>query len=210
MIIAAFNEEKVIVRTIQALLASPYPTLEVIVVDDGSKDDTAGIVRRTFAQEPRVQLLQQENAGKAQALNQGIAQSRGEILIGLDADTLFVPETVSLLVRHFSDPQVGAVAGNIQVGNRNNLWTRLQALEYTISQNFDRRAFAWLNAIGVVPGCVGAWRRSAIEAAGGYTRDTLAEDADLTWRVRKAGWKLVTEAPERRSELMKQRYRAPP
>ncbi len=215
VVIAAYNEEKVIVRTIQALLASSYPNLEVLVVDDGSKDDTAGIVRRTFADEPRVRLLQQENGGKAQALNHGIAQSHGEILIGLDADTLFIPETVALLVRHFADPQVGAVAGNIQVGNRNNLWTRLQALEYTTSQNFDRRAFAWLNAIGVVPGCVGAWRRSAIEAAGGYTRDTLAEDADLTWRVRKAGWKLVTEnaalafteAPERRSELMKQRYR---
>lgn len=215
VIIAAYNEEKVIARTINALLAGGYPHLEVIVVDDGSKDDTSGVVKETFAGEPRVRLVAKPNGGKASALNAGIAQAAGKILIGLDADTLFAPDTVARLVRHFADPRVGAVAGNILVGNRNNLLTRWQAVEYTTSQNFDRRAYDTMNAIPVVPGCVGAWRKEAVTQAGGYQTDTLAEDADLTWRVRKNGWRIVcdntalafTEAPEKLSELMKQRFR---
>ena len=215
VVIAAFNEEKVIARTIHALLAGNYPHLEVIVVDDGSKDDTVGVVQREFADEPRVRLVTQTNSGKAVALNRGIGHSVGDILIGLDADTLFAPDTVQQMVRHFADLTVGAVAGNIRVGNRINLWTRLQAIEYTTSQNFDRRGFAVLNSVSVVPGCVGAWRRTAVESAGGYVTDTLAEDADLTLRVRKLGCRIVTEnealafteAPESRTELLKQRYR---
>ncbi|WP_309692401.1 glycosyltransferase [Armatimonas sp.] len=215
VVIAAYNEEKVIVRTIQALLAGDYPNLEVIVVDDGSKDNTAGVVRQAFGDDPRVGLIVKENGGKASALNQGISLASGELLIGLDADTLFATDTVSKLVRHFSDPTVGAVAGNIQVGNQVNRLARWQALEYTTSQNFDRRAYALLNAIPVIPGCVGAWRTEAVKAAGLYQTDTLAEDADLTWRVRMAGWRLIcdneatafTEAPERVSELLKQRFR---
>ncbi|MGC4044632.1 MAG: glycosyltransferase [Armatimonas sp.] len=215
VIIAAYNEEKVIVPTIRALLVSTYQNLEVIVVDDGSKDDTSGIVRREFASEPRVRLIQKPNGGKASALNEGITQAKGEVLIGLDADTLFAPETVGQLVRHFADSTVGAVAGNIQVGNQINRLARWQALEYTTSQNFDRRAAAVLNAISVVPGCVGAWRAEAVQSVGGYQTDTLAEDADLTWRMRRAGWRILTdnearaytEAPEKLSDLLKQRFR---
>ncbi|MBB6052869.1 glycosyltransferase [Armatimonas rosea] len=215
VVIAAYNEEKVIVRTVQALLASDYPNLEVLIVDDGSKDKTAELVQSTFGAEPRVRLIVKENGGKASALNLGIESAKGEILIGLDADTLFATDTVSKLVRHFSDPTVGAVAGNIQVGNIVNRLARWQALEYTTSQNFDRRAYAQLNAIPVVPGCVGAWRTEAVRQAGLYQTDTLAEDSDLTWRVRMAGWRLLcdndarafTEAPEKVSELLKQRFR---
>jgi cellulose synthase/poly-beta-1,6-N-acetylglucosamine synthase-like glycosyltransferase/peptidoglycan/xylan/chitin deacetylase (PgdA/CDA1 family)/spore germination protein YaaH len=215
VIIAAYNEEKVIARTVRALLDGDYPHLEVIVVDDGSKDDTAGVVAREFGQEPRVRLLVKENGGKAAALNLGIAQATGDVLVGLDADTLFARDTVRRLARHFADPTVGAVAGNIQVGNRRNLLTRWQSVEYITSQNFDRRAYEVLNAIPVVPGCVSAWRASAVRAAGGYTSDTLAEDADLTWRVRRQGWRILsdstarayTEAPERLRDLAKQRFR---
>lgn len=215
VIIAAYNEEKVITATIQALLASAYPNLEVIVVDDGSKDATSGVVQGEFTQDPRIRLIQKPNGGKASALNEGITQARGEILIGLDADTLFAPETVGQLVRHFADPAVGAVAGNIQVGNQVNRLARWQALEYITSQNFDRRAAAVLNAISVVPGCVGAWRAETVRSVGGYQTDTLAEDADLTWRVRRAGWRIVadndalayTEAPEKLTDLLKQRFR---
>ncbi len=215
VVIAAYNEEKVIARTIRALLDGGYPRLEVIVVDDGSKDDTSGVVAREFGGERRVHLITQANGGKASALNTGILESSGSILVGLDADTLFAPDTLHRLARHFTDPGVGAVAGNILVGNRGNWLTRWQAVEYTTSQNFDRRAYDVLNAILVVPGCVGAWRKDAVAAAGMYQRDTLAEDADLTWRVRKAGWRIVcdnsalafTEAPERIRDLMKQRFR---
>ena len=215
VVIAAYNEEKVIARTIRALLDGGYPKLEVIVVDDGSKDDTAGIVAREFGGETRVRLIVKENGGKASALNSGIAQAGGEVLIGLDADTLFAPDTVHRLAGHFADATVGAVAGNIEVGNRGNLLTRWQAVEYVTSQNFDRRAYDVLNAIPVVPGCVGAWRTAAVREAGGYETNTLAEDADLTWRVCRLGWRILsdpsarayTEAPEKWRDLLKQRFR---
>ena len=215
VVIAAFNEEKVIARTVRALLDGGYANLEVIVVDDGSRDDTGGVVARTFADDPRVRLLTKENGGKAAALNLGITAASGEILVNLDADTLFALDTVPRLCRHFADPNVGAVAGNVQVGNRGNLLTRWQSVEYITSQNFDRRAYEMLNSIPVIPGAVSAWRASAVREAGGYSTDTLAEDADLTWRVRRLGWKLrtdstayaFTEAPEHLRDLVKQRFR---
>ncbi|MGZ4780194.1 MAG: glycosyltransferase, partial [Thermoanaerobaculia bacterium] len=118
VVIAAFNEEKVISRTIEAVLVSNYPSLEVIVVDDGSADDTAGEVLRRFSDRTNVRVMRQENAGKAAALNRGIATATGEIIIALDADTIFRPDTIEKLVRRFSNPTVGAVAGNVKVGNR--------------------------------------------------------------------------------------------
>ena len=215
VIIAAYNEEKVISRTVGALLESDYADLEVIVVDDGSRDGTSEIVRERFADNPKVRLFRQPNGGKASALNRGIQAARGEILVSLDADTLFARDTVSKLVRHFTDPKVGAVSGNVRVGNAHNIWTRWQSLEYITSQNFDRRGYDLLNCITVVPGAVGALRRSAVLEVGGYTTDTLAEDTDLTWKLRRARWRIVndnsamayTEAPETLRNLAKQRFR---
>jgi cellulose synthase/poly-beta-1,6-N-acetylglucosamine synthase-like glycosyltransferase len=215
VLIAAFNEAPVIARTIRAVLASREPPLEIIVVDDGSRDATAEVVTREFADEPRVRLLEQRNAGKATALNRAIGAARGELLVCLDADTLFTPETLGRLMAHFADPSVGAVAGNVKVGNRINVWTRWQALEYITSQNLDRRAYALLDAITVVPGAVGAWRRSAVAEVGGFQTDTLAEDMDLTWRLRRAGWRITnetgahgfTEAPDSLETLYRQRFR---
>jgi cellulose synthase/poly-beta-1,6-N-acetylglucosamine synthase-like glycosyltransferase/spore germination protein YaaH/peptidoglycan/xylan/chitin deacetylase (PgdA/CDA1 family) len=213
VIIAAYNEGKVIARTIEAVLGNGYPHIEVIVVDDGSKDDTAGEVTRHFRD--RVRLLLQENAGKAAALNAGIAHATGEIIIALDADTVFAKDTIHKLVRHFANPIVGAVAGNVKVGNRINPLTYWQAIEYVTSQNLDRRAYAVINSVSVVPGAVGAWRREAVLQASGYTTDTMAEDMDLTWRIRRIGWRIetdsdalgYTEAPDTFRSLFKQRFR---
>ena len=215
VVIAAFNEEKVISRTIDAVLASHYPDLEIVVVDDGSLDDTSGVVTRHFGDRPEVRLLRQDNGGKASALNHGIAVARGEIIVALDADTLFLPDTISKLVRRFQNPEVGAVAGNVKVGNRINPLTYWQAIEYITSQNLDRRAYAAINSVSVVPGAVGAWRRTAIVQSGGYTTDTMAEDMDLTWRIRRNGWQIetdseavgFTEAPDTFKMLFKQRFR---
>jgi cellulose synthase/poly-beta-1,6-N-acetylglucosamine synthase-like glycosyltransferase/spore germination protein YaaH/peptidoglycan/xylan/chitin deacetylase (PgdA/CDA1 family) len=215
VLIAAYNEAPVIARTIAAVLANQVAPLEVVVVDDGSRDGTAEEIERAFGAHPVVRLLRQANAGKAAALNRAIEASRGEVLICLDADTLFTRETIGNLVRHFHDPAVGAVAGNCKVGNRVNVWTRWQALEYVTSQNLDRRAYARLNAITVVPGAVGAWRRTAVLAAGAFRPDTLAEDMDLTWRIRRAGWRIendsaalgFTEAPDSLTTLYRQRFR---
>jgi cellulose synthase/poly-beta-1,6-N-acetylglucosamine synthase-like glycosyltransferase/spore germination protein YaaH/peptidoglycan/xylan/chitin deacetylase (PgdA/CDA1 family) len=215
VVIAAFNEETVIARTIHAVLANRYDALDVIVVDDGSKDDTAGVVAREFGAHPSVRLLRQENGGKAAALNAGIAEATGEIIIALDADTIFKRDTIGMLVRRFADPAVGAVAGNVKVGNRLNPLTYWQSIEYVTSQNLDRRAYADINSVTVVPGAVGAWRRTAVIAGGGYTTDTMAEDMDLTWRIRLGGWKIETESaaigytevPDSFRTLFKQRFR---
>ena len=215
VVVPAYNEERVINQTITSLLASDYPTFEVIVVDDGSLDRTSQVICERFGDERRVRLYTIANGGKAEALNFGMRHARGDILIGLDADTVFAPQTIGALARRFHDPLIGAVAGNAKVGNRINLITRWQAIEYITSQNLDRRAFASLNCITVVPGAVGAWRRELIEQAGGFAADTLAEDQDLTLRVRRLGYKIGyeedaiawTEAPDSLRGLSRQRFR---
>ncbi|HEY2481447.1 MAG TPA: glycosyltransferase [Caulobacteraceae bacterium] len=215
VLIPCFNEEKVIVASVERILASEWTHLEVLVIDDGSSDGTAAVVRGAYSGEPRVTLLTFENGGKARALNRGLALCRGEIVVALDADTLFAPETLPRLARWFADPKVGAVAGNALVGNRLNLITRWQGLEYVTAQNLERRALAALGAVTVVPGAVGAWRREALTALGGYPADTLAEDQDLTLACQMAGWKVefdssaraYTEAPDSVGGLLNQRFR---
>ncbi|WP_340314197.1 polysaccharide deacetylase family protein [Rhizorhabdus argentea] len=215
VLIPAFNEERVIERSVRRVLDSRDVGIEVIVIDDGSKDRTSAVVREAFADEPRVRLLTLENGGKARALNRALELVRGEIVIALDADTQFEPATIARLARWFGDERLGAVAGNAKVGNRVNLVTRWQALEYITAQNLERRALARLDAMTVVPGAVGAWRLTAIRGVGGYPPDTLAEDQDLTIAIQRAGWKVHydqyavawTEAPESVRALAKQRFR---
>jgi cellulose synthase/poly-beta-1,6-N-acetylglucosamine synthase-like glycosyltransferase len=215
VLIPAYNEAKVIAATVARVLDSADVRIEVIVIDDGSDDGTGDIVEAAFAGEPRVRLMRLANGGKARALNNGLTVARGDIVIALDADTQFEPLTIARLARWFVDPTLGAVAGNAKVGNRNNLVTKWQALEYITAQNLERRALSWFDAITVVPGAVGAWRMAALRQCGGYPADTLAEDQDLTIAVQRAGWTVVydqtaiawTEAPESFGALMKQRYR---
>jgi len=215
VIIAAYNEAKVIERTITSVLSSDYPDLEVVVVDDGSSDGTFDRVREAFRDDPRVQLFTKPNGGKASALNLAIEHSTGEVLVGVDADTQLASDTISRLVSRMADEKIGAVAGNVRVGNAQNLLTIWQSIEYTTAQNLDRRAYAVLNAVTVVPGAIGAWRKSVVADVGGYQTDTLAEDMDLTWRIREAGYRIetenaalaFTEAPESLSAFFKQRFR---
>ncbi len=215
VLVPAYNEEAVVVRAVRSLLDSDYPDFEVVVVDDGSTDRTAAVLEEAFGAEPRVRLLTKPNGGKAQALNFGLERARGEVVVALDADTVFEPGTLPLLVRNFADPRVGAVAGNAKVGNRVNLHTWYQALEYVTSQNLDRRAFDVLNCITVVPGSVGAWRKEPLLAAGGFSADTLAEDADLTLTLLEQGSRVAyegeavayTEAPQTVRDFVRQRFR---
>ena len=219
VLIPAFNEEKVIEQTVRAALASDYRDLRVIVIDDGSSDRTLEIARHAFVREQnsgRVLILTKPNSGKADALGFGLQHLRDEeIFVGIDADTVIAHDAVSKLVPHFQDPKVGAVAGNAKVGNRVNLWTRWQALEYITSQNFERRALNTLGAVSVVPGAIGAWRTSAVREAGGYHTDTVAEDADLTMALLRRGYRVeyedtalaYTEAPVNANGLMRQRFR---
>jgi cellulose synthase/poly-beta-1,6-N-acetylglucosamine synthase-like glycosyltransferase/peptidoglycan/xylan/chitin deacetylase (PgdA/CDA1 family)/spore germination protein YaaH len=215
VLIPAFNEATVIEGSIRRVLASEEVRVEVIVIDDGSTDGTSDIVRAAFADEPRVRLLTLENGGKAVALNRGLELSDAEVIVALDADTQFEKATIARLARWFVDERTGAVAGNAKVGNRVNLVTRWQSVEYVTAQNLERRALTRFDAITVVPGAVGAWRRAALDAVGGYPVDTLAEDQDLTIAIQRAGWDVAydveavawTEAPETFRALAKQRFR---
>jgi cellulose synthase/poly-beta-1,6-N-acetylglucosamine synthase-like glycosyltransferase/spore germination protein YaaH/peptidoglycan/xylan/chitin deacetylase (PgdA/CDA1 family) len=215
VLIPAYNEESVIVQTVQSVLHSDLHDIQVIVVDDGSSDRTLELLQSNFGKNDRVQIIHQVNRGKAAALNNALLQAKTEFVVTIDADTEIEPNAIRKLLRHFSDPKVGAVAGNVKVGNRSRWLTRWQALEYITSQNMEKRAFDLLNCITVVPGALGAWRREAIEAVGGITADTVAEDADLTIAIRRLGWRVTydeeaiawTEAPETPGQLIRQRFR---
>jgi cellulose synthase/poly-beta-1,6-N-acetylglucosamine synthase-like glycosyltransferase/peptidoglycan/xylan/chitin deacetylase (PgdA/CDA1 family) len=215
VLIPAHNEEAVIVQTVTSVLLSDLSDIHVIVVDDGSVDRTLELLESNFGSNGCVQIIHQVNRGKAAALNHALSEARTEIVVTIDADTEIEPDAIRKLIRHFSDPQVGAVAGNVKVGNRSRWLTRWQALEYITSQNMEKRAFDLLNCITVVPGALGAWRRQAIESAGGITADTVAEDADLTIAIRRLGWRITydeeaiawTEAPETPGILIRQRFR---
>ncbi len=215
LIVPAYNEGAVIARTVQSLRTQAYAALEIIVVDDGSTDDTLAAAEHGADGDARVRCFRQPNGGKAHALNTGIAHATGDIVVVVDADTILAPDAIRHLVRPLADARVGAVAGNAKVGNRVNLVTRWQSVEYVTSQNLDRRAFALLNCITVVPGAIGAWRREAILACGGFQHDTLAEDQDLTLSLLRQGYRIGladraiawTEAPETLGALLKQRFR---
>jgi len=216
VLIPAFNEERVIERSVRHVLASTNIELEVIVIDDGSKDRTSKIVQREFGKEKRVRLLTLENGGKARALNHGLALAKSDIVIALDADTQFEPDTIARLARWLAaDQELAAVAGNAKVGNRINVVTKWQALEYITAQNLERRALGRLGAMTVVPGAVGAWRKQAILDVGGFPPDTLAEDQDLTIAVQRRGLRVMydqsaiawTEAPQSFRQLARQRFR---
>ena len=216
VLLAAYNEERVIASTISHLLDADYPALiEIIVVDDGSKDQTAAVVATIAAQESRVKLIRQSNGGKSTALNRAIAESSNQTLIMIDADTMVAPDGLRKLVAPLADPAVGAVSGTIRVGNT-GLWLgRFQDLEYVAAFEIDRRAQDFLGCILVAPGALSAFRREAVEEAGSLNTETLAEDTDLTLQLHRLGWKVVfaprayadTEAPEHVKALISQRFR---
>lgn len=215
IIVPAYNEQRVLRKCIKNLQASTYPNIRIIIVDDGSTDGTWSLAKRLARKYPNTKAYRQENAGKAAAINYGIKRTWSPIIVGIDADTMFLPDTVDRLVRHFKDPRVGAVAGMVEVGNLENLLARCQALEYATSISLERTAQAYMRSIMVVPGACGAWRRKAIIDAGKCSSMTLAEDFDLTVAVHTAGYQViqdntaisVTEAPSNLRSFARQRFR---
>jgi cellulose synthase/poly-beta-1,6-N-acetylglucosamine synthase-like glycosyltransferase len=217
IVVPVFNEESVIVSALRSLLAVQYPALEIIVVDDGSTDLTRERVARLEGRygDSTLRLVSKENGGKASALNAGIALARHDFVLCMDGDSRLEPDSIRAAMRHFADPRVGAVAGNVKVVNRAGVWTRLQALEYLEGLNMARRAQGFLRVVNIIPGPIGIFRRDVLRSVGGYDTDTFAEDADLTLKVLTAGWHVTyeeraiayTEAPERFIDLVKQRYR---
>ncbi len=218
VLIPAYNEEMVIVRTIRSVMMSNYKNLRIIVIDDGSSDNTYDVARDAYPNDiasGRLIVMTKPNGGKADALNYALDRTDEEIYVGIDADGVIAHDAITNLVPHFANPKIGAVAGNAKVGNRVNLWTRWQALEYITSQNFERRALDLFDVVMVVPGAIGAWRTAAVKDGGGYHTNTVAEDADLTMNLLEQGYSVIyedralafTEAPQNANGLMRQRFR---
>ena len=216
VIIAAYNEEKVIAATLRSVLDTDYAgEMEIVVINDGSKDQTGTVVEEMALADTRLRLVQQANAGKSAALRRGVELARHNVLVFLDADTLFQRDTLRNLVAPFADPRVGAVSGHARVGNVRSFIARCQALEYICGFNLDRRAYDAWNCITVAPGAISAVNREALQAVGGFRPDTLAEDTDLTLSLHRKGYRVRyvagavawTEAPETIRALAKQRFR---
>lgn len=217
ILVPAFNESVCIASSIRSIAALDYPTKEILVIDDGSTDDTywQAIEEAKRTRGVEVRVLSQTNGGKASALNRGIREARGSFVMCVDGDSNLAPQSLREGMRHFVDPTVVAVAGNVKVVNRRNLLTWLQALEYVEGLNLVRSAQAFFRTVNIIPGPLGIFRREAILEVGGYSSATFAEDCDLTLSLLSRGWKIkyepraiaFTEAPEELFPLLKQRYR---
>jgi len=217
IIVPAYNEGEVITASLSSLLELRYPYYEIIAVDDGSSDNTYEKMKEFEGNHygVRVQVFRKENSGKADTLNYGIHRSKAPIVVCMDSDSRLTPDALRYAVRSFQDPAVGAVAGNVKVINRHNIWTKLQALEYIEGLNIVRKAQAFFRSVNVIPGPIGIFRRTALEGTGGYDSDTFAEDFDMTVKILADGWKIhyepkavaFTEAPEELLDIIKQRYR---
>lgn len=217
ILVPAYNEGAVIQGSIRSLLELDYPRYEILVIDDGSKDDT--YVKAAAYEGDRgkaaVRVITKPNGGKARALNTGIAAATHDFILCMDGDSALHPQTLRRAVRHFEDPNIGAVAGSVKVVNRTNLLSSLQALEYIEGLNMVRAAQGFFRLVNIIPGPIGMFRKSALQKVGGYDHDTFAEDCDLTLKLLLEGWKIqyepgsiaYTEAPEQLLDLLKQRYR---
>jgi peptidoglycan-N-acetylglucosamine deacetylase len=215
IIVPAYNESVTILKTIENLLLQDYPNFNIIIIDDGSIDDTFFILENKYKNNGKVAIYRKLNSGKALSLNYGIGYCTSDFVVCIDADTILQNNAIAQMMQYFINDNIGAVAGNVKVGNVKNLLTNWQSIEYITAQNLDRRAFDLINGITIVPGAIGAFRKSAIIKAGGFTNDTLAEDCDLTIRINKCGYSIrncntaiaITEAPETLQQLLKQRLR---
>ena len=215
VIVPAYNEEKVIARTLQSILRSKYENYEIIVIDDGSTDRTADIAESFVPGNRHLTVIRHANKGKWHAVDLGVLHSDAPIFLIVDADTLLDPDAICEIVQPFKDDAVGAVAGTVEVGNENGILTILQSIEYRINQIVLRRAYEMFHGILVVPGAIGAWRREAVIKAGFVSGDTITEDADMTVAVHRAGYRVkyqdrarsYTEAPDTVKDLLKQRFR---
>jgi biofilm PGA synthesis N-glycosyltransferase PgaC len=217
LVVPAYNEGPVIEAAIGSLLVLDYPNYEVLVVDDGSTDDTydKALAAARASRFVPVRVITKKNGGKADALNTGMMHARGEFILNMDGDTKLSPNTLRACIRHFDDPRIGAVAGNVKVYNRENLWTRVQALEYVEGLAMARKAQSFMRSVNIIPGPLGVFRKSVLQEVGGYDQDTFAEDCDLTLKLLMRGWHIayepsavaLVETPSRLLDLLKQRYR---
>jgi len=216
IIVPCFNEEKVVANCVHGLMKQDYGNYKILLVNDGSTDGTERVCKELVSQYPqKVEYIYKKNGGKASALRLGLEQSSGEIIVTMDADSIFLPDTLKNLVSSFDDPKVDAVGGNVRVANKDCFLGRNQAVEYLTGLAIQKRSFAYLNCMQVIAGAIGAFRREVLVKVGGYSSDTIVEDMDLTVSILKAGYRVeyngkaiaYTEAPANLRDFLKQRYR---
>jgi poly-beta-1,6 N-acetyl-D-glucosamine synthase len=217
IIVPCYNEEEVIIPSLKAVINQTYQNIEILVIDDGSTDRTYTLAKRfEFDNGIRsLKVLSKENGGKSRALNYAIQRAKGNLICSVDADSKLDSKAIELLVHHFANPQIAAVAGSINVINTDTFITKLQALEYIQGLNMVKNGQAFLKLVNIIPGPLGMFRKSAMEQVGYYSHDTFAEDCDITLSLIAHGYKIdfepdavaYTEAPEDLLDLLKQRYR---
>jgi cellulose synthase/poly-beta-1,6-N-acetylglucosamine synthase-like glycosyltransferase len=214
LIVPSFNEETTIRKSIKSLIDLDYPNYEIIVVDDGSTDKTLKLAREF--ESSNVKVIHQHNQGKANALNNGINNSKGEIILTVDADTKLRKDSLKIISARFAkNKQIGAVAGNVKVIPEQSILNIVQGTEYTVGINLVRKAQSTLGCVMIVPGPIAALRREAIEKVEYFSNDTFAEDFDITMEVLKQGYKVeyeddaisYTDAPKNLEDFIKQRRR---
>jgi cellulose synthase/poly-beta-1,6-N-acetylglucosamine synthase-like glycosyltransferase len=214
LIVPAFNEEITIKKSLESLIELDYPNYEIVVVDDGSTDQTLEIAREF--ETSNVKVIHQHNQGKANALNNGINHSKGEIIVTVDSDTKLKEDSLKKIFARFAEnKQLGAVAGNVKVIPENSILNVIQGAEYTVGINLVRKAQSMLGCVMIVPGPIAALRREAIERVELFSSDTFAEDFDITMKILEQGYKVeyednaisYTDAPKNLEDFMKQRRR---
>jgi biofilm PGA synthesis N-glycosyltransferase PgaC len=217
ILVPCYNEQEVILASLKSMLMQTYPRLEILVIDDGSSDRTYELAKRLEFDDGHraLRVLHKKNEGKSTALNLGIKHASGDLVCAVDADSKLDKEAIGLMVQHFKDPQIAAVAGSVYIANQNNFLTKLQALEYIEGLNMVRNGQSFLKLVNIIPGPIGMFRKEALKKVGLYEHDTFAEDCDLTLKLIAHGYKIdfepdaisYTEAPENLLDLLKQRYR---
>lgn len=221
VLIPAWNEEVGIVATVRSVLRSEYPSLEVIVLNDGSTDTTHEEIVKLLTDhqkfpgpKPTLRYESLTNGGKARALNHGLGMAQGEIIVTIDADSIMDRSTIRNLIKHFADPRVMSVAGNVVIGNRHRPIGIMQQLEYVYGFYF-KRADSILNAVYIVGGAAAAYRKDLVIALGGFDEDTITEDIELSTRIQFNGHQVryaadaivYTEGPSDFMGLCRQRLR---
>jgi biofilm PGA synthesis N-glycosyltransferase PgaC len=237
VLVPAYNEGERVRHAIESVLESDYPDLEIVVVDDGSTDNTFELACGYAGDHGHavVRVFTKPNGRKASALNLAFREARGDYIMGVDADSMLDPRCIRRLVRRMVSENIAGCAGQVRVRNRNKILTRFQALEYTLMNGMPRMAQSFLESVLIAPGPVCMFRRDALQQGWDYSRemspdravengawidgpwedDTFAEDADLTLNLLLTGGGVVyeptaishTAAPEWTYDLLNQRYR---
>lgn len=216
VLVPAYNEAENVKATVLSVLQNTRIPQEVLVINDGSTDDTELYARELEQQFPdKVRVITVPNGGKATALNVGVRETRGDLVVAIDGDTILDRYCIEHVVAPFGDANVGAVAGKIVAANARTLMERFQVLEYLVGQNLEKMVLGEIGALAVVPGAIGAWRRDALLHADCFSKDTLVEDQDLTLAILANGLQVryapgaiaYTEVPKTLRSFYLQRFR---